>query len=202
MSEQPTDLITAKEAAVMADRTKASIRGWVRKGLLEGFRQDPEKTNSALMISKEALLIFLAQTNKQNKTGRPLAIENNPETSIDDAKTNKPTTENSENMNLMLEKQKLQAQIDNLQAEKQLLREIIAQQKQTIDQAKRIEEHLIDARKQVERELEYQRTATVICNEKLANLENKNQQLMVYLTLPWWRRMGNPVPMLTQKSAG
>ena len=197
MSEKPSDLITADEAAVMAARTKASIRGWVRKGLIEGFRQNPEKTNSALMISKEALLVFLAQNNKQNKTGRPLASEKKePEQS------QKPPSENPEQINFELEKQNLQAQIDNLQAEKDLLREIIAQQSQTIEQAKRIEQHLIDARKQVERELEYQRTAVTMANEKIATLENKNQQLLVYLTLPWWRRIGNPAPMLSQKSAG
>ena len=193
MSKKPTDLVTADEAAVMAQRTKASIRGWVRKGLIEGFRQNPEKPNSALMISKEALLVFLAQNNKQNKTGRPLATEK---------KETEAYSENTEQINFALEKQSLQGQIDNLKAEKELLREMIAQQGQTIEQAKRIEQHLIDARKQVERELEYQRTAVAVANEKIATLENKNQQLLVYLTLPWWRRIGNPAPMLSQKSTG
>lgn len=195
MSEQPTDLITADEAAVMAERTKASIRGWVRKGLLKGFRQDPKKPNSALMISKEKLLLFLAQNNKQNKTGRPLATAKK-----ELEQPAKDTTETTEQIAFHMEKQNLQAQITNLMAEKDLLREIIAQQNQTIEQAKRIEQHLIDARKQIERELEYQRTAVAMANEKMAMLENKNQQLLVYLTLPWWRRIGNPAPMLTQKS--
>jgi predicted RNase H-like nuclease (RuvC/YqgF family) len=135
------------------------------------------------MISKNALLIFLAQNNKQKKTGRPLASQASE------------TPVKVQNIDLL----NLQSKIDGLQAEKNLLKEIINQQKETIEQSKRLEDHLVTARKQVERELEYQRVANAQANEKIVVLENRIQQLMVYLSLPWWRRIGNPMPMITLK---
>ena len=47
---RPEDLITAEEAGVMADKKKDTIRSWVRKNKLTGYRQDPENKTSALMV--------------------------------------------------------------------------------------------------------------------------------------------------------
>ena len=41
--EAPKDLITAKEAAKMAGKSKATIRLWVRDNKLTGYRKDPKK---------------------------------------------------------------------------------------------------------------------------------------------------------------
>ena len=198
MTNQPDDLITADEAAVIAERTKASIRGWVRKNLLQGFRQDPKKSNSPLMISKAELLLFLAENNKQKKVGRP---------TIQEQKQKKEQVDNQEQQHkrdALLEQQVqsssliaiLQAKIQTLEAEKTLLREMLEQQQQNVEQGKRIENHLLETKNMVERELEYQRVLTSQANEKAEKLQLKLQQLMMYLTLPWWKKLSSPAPML------
>lgn len=53
----PSDLVGVREAATMVDRSTSTVRAWVRSGELEGFKQDPDKSNSPLLVSKHALLI-------------------------------------------------------------------------------------------------------------------------------------------------
>jgi hypothetical protein len=59
MLDRPTDLITAAEAAEQASRSKSSIRSWVRQKKLTGYRKDPNRSNSLLMISQAELTSFL-----------------------------------------------------------------------------------------------------------------------------------------------
>jgi len=56
MTERPTDLLPVSEAAVLVNRSLSTLRGWVRKGDLAGYREDPTRpTNSRLMVSRSAL---------------------------------------------------------------------------------------------------------------------------------------------------
>ena len=57
MTDRPPDLMPVSEAAALVNRSLSTIRGWVRKGDLTGYRQDPKRpTNSRLMVSRTALL--------------------------------------------------------------------------------------------------------------------------------------------------
>ena len=72
--ERPEDLISAREAGKMAGKKLATIRSWVRKGKITGYRKDPSKKNSTLMISDEELRTYLAlnaEPNHPNVKGRP-----------------------------------------------------------------------------------------------------------------------------------
>ena len=75
MLDRPTDLITANEAAKQASRSKSSIRAWVRQKKLTGYRKDPDKSNSLLMISQAELTTFLigsvSPTDTSDNIGRP-----------------------------------------------------------------------------------------------------------------------------------
>jgi len=55
---RPEDLISAVEAADIVGRSKSSIRAWVRDKKLTGYRADPEKSNSTLMVSTLDLIEF------------------------------------------------------------------------------------------------------------------------------------------------
>ena len=55
----------------MSGKSKVTIRSWVRKGKLTGYRKDPDNKTSTLMISKQELLTYLALNIKPNNHGIP-----------------------------------------------------------------------------------------------------------------------------------
>lgn len=171
---RPDDLVKAAEAAKMADRSKSSIRAWVRDGKLTGYRSDISKPNSPLMVSKTELIAFLSINKapvRPKQTGRPAAIV----ASI---------------AKLDQEKQELVREIEVLRKENEMLAILIKKGDQLSEsqaQTIRIHESTMSAlRADIER-----------MREDKEKLGNQLQQTMVYLTLPWWKRWSNPVPMLT-----
>ena len=56
--ERPDDLITAQQVAQMSGKSKNTIRAWVRQEKLTGYRQNPQKSNPALMISQTELMVW------------------------------------------------------------------------------------------------------------------------------------------------
>lgn len=62
--ERPDDLITAEEAGRIAGRKKDTIRSWVRNNMLTGYRENPMRMTSALMVSTSDLLLYLSMTGK------------------------------------------------------------------------------------------------------------------------------------------
>lgn len=69
---RPTDLIAVDDAARRVDRSKSTIRAWVRSGALVGYREDPmHPENSRLMVSVSALQSLVVVTGKVANPGRP-----------------------------------------------------------------------------------------------------------------------------------
>ncbi len=58
MQTRPSDLMPARTAARLVNRSLSSVRAWVRSGQLVGYRSDPERSNSALCVSKQEVLDF------------------------------------------------------------------------------------------------------------------------------------------------
>lgn len=53
---RPTDLVTVDEAARRVERSKSTIRAWVRSGEVVGYREDPaHPENSRLLVSAAAV---------------------------------------------------------------------------------------------------------------------------------------------------
>jgi hypothetical protein len=69
-ADRPTDLVDVQEAGRLVDRSVSTIRAWVRKGELEGHRQDPKRRNSRLLVSRRSLLA-LAGLTKEAAPPRP-----------------------------------------------------------------------------------------------------------------------------------
>lgn len=70
---RPEDLIPLDEAARRVDRSKSTIRTWVRSGELEGYREDPDRPeNSRLLVSLSALQALVVIAGKSPNPGRPL----------------------------------------------------------------------------------------------------------------------------------
>jgi len=69
-TKRPDDLIPVHDAAAMVDRSLSSVRGWVRTGDLDGYREDETKKNSRLMVSEAALMAYVATSQKSANPGR------------------------------------------------------------------------------------------------------------------------------------
>ena len=108
---RPEDLVSAVEAAKLVDRSKSSIRAWVRDKKLTGYRADPEKSNSSLMVSTQELIAFCAQN--VAISGKPKGRTKTPSGSIEKLKEDKQKLEAEVNR-LSLELKSLQADMAKL----------------------------------------------------------------------------------------
>ena len=78
---RPADLISVEDAARRVDRSKSTIRAWVRSGELTGHREDPSHPeNSRLLVSTAQLMALVVVSGKVANPGRPVAkvVEESP----------------------------------------------------------------------------------------------------------------------------
>ena len=131
---RPDDLVTVAEAASMADRGVSTVRSWVRRRLLTGWKEDEAKQNSALLVSRQELMAYLAMNGKAS----PPRAEKAPELSASLAE-------------LQRGKAEAEGRVLALEREVSLLRELLGEKQELVDQARRMESHLSDARRRVRR---------------------------------------------------
>ena len=180
--EAPKDLITAKEAAKMAGKSKATIRLWVRDNKLTGYRKDPKKKNSTLMISQEELRAYLSINGKltSKEIGRPSEL------------TASLTAKEQELQKIKEELQKREELIANL--EKQLVKK---------DELTSILHNDLRSRDSQINSLNQQLSQTlhILANlqEEKSQLSSNYQRLTTYISLPWWKRMTSAL-LLEDKS--
>ena len=184
MLHQPSDLITANDAAVLCGKSKSTIRNWVRQGILNGYKLDQMKQNSALLISLKELNQVTGMGRLQNKKST-VTIEKDsvvPSSVAMDELTDKIHDLWEKNV-------QLEAKVDSLQSENAILHDMLKQ-------AERMEEQLIKARELTERELERQVFKLNEVNQRANKLEKKMAQLTLYMSLPWWKRLFTPFPFM------
>ena len=176
--QRPDDLITAQHAAQMSGKSKNTIRAWVRQEKLTGYRQNPQKSNSALMISKAELMVFLATeaipTPTESRVGRPEA-------------------ESASIAKIRLENQELQAKVTALEQEKEFLRQMLDHQKELINELQNSRNMLTEqgklSRLDLEREV-----------DKTERLQMRIERLTMYFALPFWKRWNSSILELENKS--
>ena len=170
---RPDDLITAKEAAKMAGKKKDTIRSWVRKSKITGYREDPNNSNSALMVSEAELRLYLGggcNVTHPNNKGRPEIPSVSLELKDKEIELLKKELELSSLRCKAVEDRFLDLQGFNTSLQNTLnLREqdIVAQNNR------------MDVMELQHSELQ----------QKYNQLQVRCQQLMTYLALPWWKRM-------------
>ena len=162
---QPDDLITAEEAAVVSDRSKSSIRTWVRVGKLTGYKADPAKSNSTLMVSKCELLAFLA-VNKS--PGKLKQAGRQPDISVSIEK-------------IETEKKELEMQLKIAHEKIEMLERLVKQAEQLAS----TQQYAIDASERRNREL---RVDNELLKEEVACTRLRLEQVSFYLSLPWWKK--------------
>lgn len=180
MSNRPNDLITIGDASILADRGKSTIRLWVRKGLISGLKKNPKNKNSALLVSKSEIMAHLAVNGKVNPP-RPKSTE-------------EITVSAQQWIN---EKEILISKIEGLESERKLMNQLLDQAQENTKMLQIMTEQLISARELAESELQRQIKATNVVENNNIRLSRRIEDLMVYLSMPWWRRWSTGAPMLT-----
>ena len=178
VDDRPEDLITAQQAAQMSGKSKNTIRAWVRQEKLTGYRQNPKKSNSALMISKGELMIFLAT----DATPTP-----------SDSKVGRPELESASVAKLRLENQELQAKVNALEQEKEFLRQMLDHQKELIKELQNGRNLLMEQNKLSRLDLERE-------IDKTERLQMRVERLTTYFALPFWKRWNSAVLELENKN--
>ena len=180
--KRPEDLISAKEAGKMAGKSKATIRLWVRENKLTGYRKDPEKKNSTLMVSQEELRAYLAINGKltSDEVGRP-----------------------SELTASLLEKDN---QIKGLEEKLKSVEEIVKSLQKELVKKNELTSRLeiqLDSRdsqiKSFNNQLEQTLQLLMNLQEEKIQLSSNYHRLTAYVALPWWRKMTSSL-LLEDKS--
>ena len=178
MITKPSDLITAQQAAIFSNKSKNTIRYWVRQGIVKGYRQDDSKQNSALMVSQQEIMEHL----RSYKVTQPLLAD---ETML---------SLHHKLQELWDRNACLESKVSHLENEKGLLQD-------TLLMAEQMEERLRALCRSTELELQHQLQRIEKVNQHAEQLEERVQQLSSYVSLPWWRRWFSSQPMLTSSQA-
>lgn len=169
ISVRPDDLITAQKAAKASGKSKSTIRSWVRQNKLTGYRKDPSKSNSALMISLSELQLFLIGTSDK-------------QTPKSDTLTGRPSKPSVSIGHLEAQIQDLKSQLTISENKLDSQSALVKQQEDLINELKEMKEWL---RMNLERE-----------KEKNDALQSQINRMNTYLALPWWKKWNAGVPLL------
>lgn len=171
-TNRPDDLITAQEAAIMADRSKSTVRSWVRQGHLTGYRKDPKRKNSALLVSRSEVSAYLSVNGKIDPPRKQTDSE------------------------LTASMERLRLHVAELEKERELnqeLKKLWEAKCETMQATIQAERSRAGAEKE---RAESEKLRANRAEDKIVYLEKRIEQLMVYATLPWWKRWNASVPLL------
>ena len=177
MLEKPEDLISAQMAAVICGKSLSSVRAWVRKNKLTGYRQDPDRSNSALMISRSELEEYLLRSNAA--PAKQTTIKNS-------SKVGRPPAPSVSLGSLEIEMKELRSQLAVSEARYEAQQSVLKQQEELIAE-------LREMRGWLKGSLDEQKAK----NERL---QTQVVQMTAYFSMPWWRRVSAGVPLLEDKS--
>ena len=170
---KPQDLITVKEASIMAGKSVATIRSWVRKGKVTGFKEDVSNHSSPLLISTEELKTYLhtgATLTHPNNTGRPTI----PSVSI----------------------QNKEQEIQTLKNELELLRKEIAFKDERIEDFQSFIFTLKELLEQRDKEAKALREQLNLSLSRETEKQEEISKLLKWANLPFWKRWRNDLRLL------
>lgn len=186
-SEQtrPADLVTVKEAAKLTERSKSTIRSWVRKGKITGHKEDMSNPTSPLLLSKSELLLFC---------------------SINKAPTANPNMGRPEDVTVSIEAlrkeiDELKAKLDKCEVEKASIQAVLDVTQQMLCQAKDITDSKDSTIKALEAAMAIlQSTLDISMTQHADRVKSLESQLHIareYLSMPWWKKWNSSIPLLT-----
>ena len=183
-SKSPSDLISLSAAATMAGKSSHTIRSWIKKKKVSGYKEDPDNRNSALLVSEEELRVYLGLNGKVTspEVGRKedlsvSLLAKDAEISILKNKVESLERENAQ----------LLANISQFQQLSTNLNTVLESRGNELDKSnERVRELILLIS-------EYQQENQAI--------STKYQQLTTYLSLPWWKRMSSTLLLENKKEA-
>jgi hypothetical protein len=173
MAKRPKDLVTLDVASILFEKSKSSLRYYLKNGKVTKYKLHPDKKNSPVMVSKEELKTYLAV----NGLPKSKSSKGRPKSKVLSREVIKQERDTALNEIIMLK-----AQI-------KMKDDLIKMAQQHTDDIKSANLTLDNQLKSLRTDLSYQ----VERNEKL---ENKVNQLTYYLSLPWYKRFGKSLPLL------
>jgi len=187
-ADRPPDLVDVKEAGRLVDRSVSTIRAWVRKGELEGYRQDPRRRNSRLLVSRRSLLA-LAGLTKEPEPARPGGALREP--SIPGPGEPEPQPAAAELLTVELEGARalveaLRGQVASLEEQARRERERAEEWKDRATAAEAQQGALWEQLRERETELEGERREV---RTRLRDLERQLQAAEERGRVPIWRRL-------------
>ena len=173
--EKPNDLITVKEASVMANKSKATIRVWVRKGKVSGYKKDESNHSSPLLVSTEELKMYLAMNGAITPptVGRPTT----PSVSI----VEKDMKIGSLETQLEISKEKEQMNTQRVEDLKAFITTLE-------NQLKCRDNDILSLREQLQRVLDLQ-----------VKTHEDHNILLHWVSLPWWKKWNKDIKLLNGK---
>lgn len=187
-ADRPLDLVDVQEAGRLVDRSVSTIRAWVRKGELEGHRQDPRRRNSRLLVSRRSLLALAGQT-KEAEPARPGGAPRDP--SLPGPGEPEAPTPAAELLTVELEGARalveaLRGQVASLEEQARRERERAEEWKDRATAAEAQQAALWDQLREREAELEGERREV---RTRLRDLERQLQAAEDRGRAPIWRRL-------------
>jgi len=173
MAKRPKDLIALDVASVLFDKSKSSLRYYLKNGKVKKYRKDPDKKNSPVLISKAEMKAYLAE----NGLPKSKSSKGRPKSKVVSREVIKQERDEARNEVIMLTAQ-LKMKDEIIKMAQQHTNDIKSSNVLLDNQLKDLR---VDLSLQVER------------NEKL---ENKINQLTYFLSLPWYKRFGKSLPLL------
>jgi len=173
MAKRPKDLVTLDVASVLFDKSKSSLRYYLKNGKVIKYKLNPDKKNSPVLISKSQLKAYLAE----NGLPKSKSSKGRPKSKVLSREVIKQERDEARNEVIMLK------------AQLAMKDEIIKMAQQHTNDIKSSNLLLDNQLKSLRVDLSYQ----VEKNEKL---ENKINQLTYHLSLPWYKRFGKSLPLL------
>ena len=173
---KPNDLITAKQAGKRAGKSVSTIRSWVRKEKLSGYKKNPDNPSDPLMISQHELKVYLATNatpTHPNNTGR------NETLSVSMKKKDQEIAKLKEQLMVMEDKFNLTSQrVIDLVTLSDTLKSIISSRDNDLKSLQDQNKGLLDLH---------------------AKMQDDNNNLMKYLSMPWWQRWKSNSVLLENK---
>ena len=172
MIRRPEDLISLKEAAAIVGRSVSTLRGWIRTGELQGYRELGEDPNSRLLVSRQELLALAARSKPVHPGGSRSEEDrsDSPDVSFPggEKKAARPAEE--------------RWMLATLTAEREGLRAVVEAQKLTIA--------ALEARcRDLEAHMHSERLRAGEHQDRLVAAEAELQALRGWQRLPWYRRL-------------
>lgn len=191
MSTNPSsEYLSVKEAAAHSGKSVSTVRKWIREGKVE--TKPKEKANSKIFIKRSSLMGFLMTEAEPTIEGSGQSVE-----SIE--KDFLQSVDLEEMIQMKVKLQMFESKIEVLESRIEADKHLLSSYQQLLSEAKEEKTAVRNENERIHNELLLIRSAYQDLEEVNRQLITRNNQLMTYISLPWYKKIGSTL-LLTDKS--